>query len=818
MPLLLNRRICACLDGIVKVTPGLIMYADGEFGNIIMTTPIVNWSGASWWWAEGATPLPHQYVDFACDLDLTASPQHAWIALSCGSWCTLWINGVWVAHGPPREVAPWQYYDVIDLRPFLHPGRNRLRIRAMHIGRNTASHASCLAGLLVTGMVDNFALGDRTRWRAAICTSLLPDPPPLFFLLAGGEHADLTRDPQAWLTAEVDPSWQTPAVVATHPLPGREKLIPSDLPSFISQTMTARLLRRSGAWQIWDFGQEVFGFIELDLESPVETTCDLLQGDTLLENGQPDYQYAGGDFRDRLELPTGRRQWYSFEKRAMHYAALPAGVVVHSLKIREHHRPLIEVWRAKAASLPERDQAILAAAARTVTICCDDLINDGPRRERCQAMDPATFAEAFPLLFGTREPIRRWLRQFLRGVGPDGVLNAYYPSPPQSLMIPDFSLSFTLGVRNYLDASGDIETARLAFPAALAGVAAYEKYADSDGLLRDVPGWIFLCNSFEVAKHPRSAGLNALWADAWRQLATLAERLGDNRAVEFRNRGETLRTAWRKIFLRDGRILDCDRSIEHDTHPWWNYHIEADRGRFAVEEPPPVRLRVPWRGPARQLTVAAAGRVQIWYEGKLLLDEKPKAIWQHPHPFEPWTCALPAGFNGGELEIELNFNRVDWEIYLAADAGEPGPMLVEGRTTAFRHWRAPRWNQITAGYAITGGMLTAEEARTLLARCVRQHYHVPWMKRTTPLICSPTTDFDLIADRAVLCNTPMSLFFFCRALRTHGMGEEARDLCRRIFGAMIDSGSSTLWEEFAPRSSLCHAWSAMCVENLLAEG
>ena len=83
------------------------------------------------------------------------------------------------------------------------------------------------------------------------------------------------------------------------------------------------------------------------------------------------------------------------------------------------------------------------------------------------------------------------------------------------------------------------------------------------------------------------------------------------------------------------------------------------------------------------------------------------------------------------------------------------------------------------------------------------------MKRTTPLICTPTTDIELISDRAVLCNTPISLYYFCQALRSHGMKDEAWDLCRRIFGAMIDVGATTLWEEFAPRSSLCHAWGAI---------
>jgi hypothetical protein len=778
-----------------------------------MQTPTIDWTGAAWWWAAETAPQPQQYVDVACDLDLDAAPEHAWIALSCGSWYTLWVDGVWTAHGPPREVAPWQYYDVIDLRPLLHAGRNRLRIRALHFGRPTQSHAPCLAGLLLRGVVEGIPLDDPERWRAAVCAAQRPDPPHLHGCCGWGEHADLARDPDAWLTADVDPGWRKPAVVAAHPLPGRGRLIPNDLPPFTGRTRTARPLHVRDGWQVWDFGQEVFGFVDLDVTAAAPGACDVCSGESLLESGLPDHRYGGGDFRDRLELPAARRRWRSFEKRAMRYAALPVGVQVHALAVHEHHRPLTEVWRARAAALPERDRAILAAAARTITLCTDDLLNDCPRRERGQYNDPAVYAEAFPLLFGTREPIRRWLRQYLRGAGPDGVLRCCYPSPPSQGVIPDFSLYFAANVRRYLEATGDLDTARLAFPAAFAGVAAYERHADAAGLLADVPGWIFLCNSFEVAKHPRSAGLNALWADAWNQLAVLADRLGDGRADGFRRRAADLRAAWRRVFWRDGRILDSDRSPEHEAHAWWNYHIEADRGRFAVDEQPPMRLRLAWQGSPTRLRVAAAGRVRIRSGGRGILDETPRSVWSRPHPFEPWMVP----FAGGDLEIELDFNRVDWELYLAADDGTPGPVQVDGRTAAFRPWRAPRWSQITAGYACDSGMLEPEEARAVLGRCLRPHYHVPWLKRTTPIICTPTADPALIAERAVLCNTPQSLAFFCRALRSQGMGAEARDLCRRIYGAMLDAGATTLWEEFAPRSSLCHAWGAMCVEHLLGD-
>jgi hypothetical protein len=347
-----------------------------------------------------------------------------------------------------------------------------------------------------------------------------------------------------------------------------------------------------------------------------------------------------------------------------------------------------------------------------------------------------------------------------------------------------------------------------------------------------VPNWVFLCNSFELAKSPRSAALNALWAAAWRHLGFLARVLGDPCAPALDEKAAALRGAWRALFYCEGRILDADSSPAHQSLRWWNYHLEADRGRFAETPSGSFILRVRWNGSATRLWVASPGPVRVWCNGHLLLQKKPDNPWLQPHPFHPWTCDLPKAFKGGEILLEVGSNSIDWEVLLSTDGGDPGPTLVgeiathgtgdaatlvalADRPTALRPWSAPRINQITAGYAIDCGLLEPSEALPILRACVRDQYFVPWLKRTTPLICEQTTDEALIAHRAVVCNTPHSLFFFCRALAAHGMRDEARDLCRRLFGTMIDCGSTTLWEEFAPRSSLCHAWGAMCVPHLL---
>ena len=48
------------------------------------------------------------------------------------------------------------------------------------------------------------------------------------------------------------------------------------------------------------------------------------------------------------------------------------------------------------------------------------------------------------------------------------------------------------------------------------------------------------------------------------------------------------------------------------------------------------------------------------------------------------------------------------------------------------------------------------------------------------------------------------MFYFCHALRHHGMECEARELLLPIYQGMLDREATTWWEEWNTRSSLCH--------------
>lgn len=75
--------------------------------------------------------------------------EAATIKITADSWYRLRINDQWVADGPCRAWPEHYQYDVIDVRPYLRCGRNRIEVVARYFGVGTFHQVPRQAGLLV---------------------------------------------------------------------------------------------------------------------------------------------------------------------------------------------------------------------------------------------------------------------------------------------------------------------------------------------------------------------------------------------------------------------------------------------------------------------------------------------------------------------------------------------------------------------------------------------------------------------------------------------------------------------------------------------
>lgn len=755
-------------------------------------------AGARWIWAPGAVG-PNHYVEFHREVFRDDGRTEAWIQLSAQTSLRLWVNGRLIHSGPPREVPPYFYFDTIELGPHLHEGSNEVRIVAHHQGRDSQSYQAGIPALLVAGP---FASG----WQARRLTRYRADSPRLFSCLGFSEHVDFSAPEDEWGAA---------SVVATHPWAERPQALARDLPAFQEVSRdTVSQTPHSGGW-LFDFGGEVCGCIELFVTTQAPTSLRVSYSEALVD-GRVTPEKAGMDYSDRLELPGGETTWLSYEKRAFRFLQISAPVVVRRLRVIEQTYPYEAVYRAapayganEATEEGRLINRIREVSARTIELNSEDLLTDCPWRERAQYLDCRFYMGAMWSLFGTLEPIRRFLHQFPRGADATGLLRMCYPSPAGTMIIPDFSMSYAVLLQRYLELSGDLETVRANLPLAERGITAFCDHEDESGLLKDVPGWIFLDNTFELPKFPRSAGLNAVYHGGHRALADLFRACGEpNRAREMDTRAAVIRRAFRKVFLRDGRLLDADSTPEHERHRQWVYHHGAgEGGRFCLcvefrktEAQPPLRL-------------AAHGGARVWIDGVEVASVKEGGSWTRSAIYQPVTLTTPIDANWHRLEVEVEWSGIDWECYLSclSDVEWRGAW-VDGRPVELRSNPWPWMTQTTVGYAAYHGLLEHDEAVVLLKGCLPERHGFPYAKRASPFFA---TIGEVTEPRRILpCNVPASLYHFCHALKRHGLRREARELLLPIYDGMLKRGATTWWEEWNTGSSLCHAWGGFVVEFL----
>lgn len=757
---------------------------------------------ARWLWLPDATG-PNHYVEFVRVLDVADDLADARLRLSAETSLRLWVNGRFAHAGPPREVPPYFYHDTIDLRPFLKPGRNELRIVAHHQGENSQSYQAGTPALLIDGQIINARgettdLGDPGAWDCRRVARYRADSHRLFSCLGFSEHVDF---------AASDLPWRAPVVVAAHPWDERPVALARDLPAW-RETVREPVSRAAheGGW-LFDMGTEVSGYVELTLAASAAATVAVSYAEALTD-GRVDPSKAGMNYSDRLDLAGGEIVWRSHEKRAFRFLQLDGAAEARALRVIEHVWPYERVAEpAPAGSLERR---IRDVSARTIELNTEDLLTDCPWRERAQYLDSQFYMGAMKRLFGTLEPVRRFLKQFPRGADATGLLRMCYPSPGGTMVIPDFSMSYAVLLLRYLELGGDLGTVRANLPLAERGVTAFRRHEDADGLLADVPGWIFLDNTFELPKFPRSAGLNAVYHGAYRALAELCRRCGaPEKAIAHEASADRLRLVFRRTFLRDGRLLDADSTPEHEAHRQWIYHhgTETRGGSFSLS----AEFRK--RDAAHPLRLAAHGGARARIDGAPAADIKEGGSWTRSAIYQPATLPTPPDTGWHRLEVEVDWNGIDWEVYLSCRGDvEWRDTRVNGRPAELRPNPWPWMTQATVGYAAYHGLLEPEEARAMLRACLPARYEFPYAKRTSPF-------FAVIGEakeprRILPCNVPASLFHFCHALRKYGMAAEARALLLPIYGGMLERGATTWWEEWNTGSSLCHAWASFVVEFL----
>jgi hypothetical protein len=309
----------------------------------------------------------------------------------------------------------------------------------------------------------------------------------------------------------------------------------------LSHELTLQLVPGRAVALVWDFGEIVPGRPCFDITAPAGTLIDVAYSDRLQGDRVETHEAALGIFGqnvDRYIARAGRQQWERFEWTAPRYLQLTVRqatgpVTLHAVGLNTLSYP-VEHRGAFTCSDPQLER-IWKAGQLTLHRCMSDGYMDCPQREQRQWLGDSYVSSLInSVTFSSMELTARLLRQAAQGQRADGMMYMATTSDlatERTTTIPDYCLYWVMTLREYVRHTGDVALAEELFPSVEKALGWFTRYVDGEGLLHDVPHWLFV-DWASVDRRGQSTVLNAHFHRALEVGVELARMTGAQRQAQ----------------------------------------------------------------------------------------------------------------------------------------------------------------------------------------------------------------------------------------------------------------------------------------------
>ena len=454
--------------------------------------------GSRWIWDENGDDKINQYLGFRKEFELDSDEKFL-LHICADTNYAAWLNGELLDFGGFLAYPSDKYYDTLDVTTQLKRGKNVLCVLAYYQGVNSSCYAKGTPGLI-------FALTSESRTISnegtLICkgSGYLEGEIPLVSIQLGPAFeydARLELDwraenPQSGLfqpAMELEFSEYLPKVLKERPV---EKL---DISEFCEGKLVAQgYFEYSNSYQtpsqdmqyaamahakrdevinngqiaerdvylLYDFGEEIAGHVEFDIEAETGTQIDIACGEHL-DDLRVCAFLGGRNFGFRYTAKEGENKFISLFRRAagrylqvnIHNSGKKCKV--NSIGLRTANYPLAKVKPIKSSDSLHR--AIDEVCVRTLALCMHEHYEDTPWREQClYAADSRTQALCGYYMFedGNRKFAKASFDLLGSSLKEDGFLDICAPSVVP-ITIPHFSFMWIVAVCEYVFFSGEIE-------------------------------------------------------------------------------------------------------------------------------------------------------------------------------------------------------------------------------------------------------------------------------------------------------------------------------------------------------------------------
>ena len=317
-----------------------------------------------------------------------------------------------------------------------------------------------------------------------------------------------------------------------------EKLLkPGDTPTLISTVGGD-----SDPYLTLDFGKEAAGYVRLRLDGVAGGIIDLGYCETLVD-GHVDTLRDHWSFADRYIMRDGPQEWELFFWKGLRYLQLtfrncPKPVAVESVGLLFTSYPV--QYRGSFECSDPLLTKIWEVGRWTLQLCMHDAYEDCPWREQGQwCGDAQVELHTNYVTFGDVALGTKCLRQIAQGQNKQGALPAEYPAditvyPARHTVpfgIPTFMAQWANMLLDHYRYTGDLELVSELYPNLVRVMGYLGGFLDEDGLLNNVPGFVFLdwmpgLMGSPIESHAELTGLNCHYYRALLSAAALADLVG----------------------------------------------------------------------------------------------------------------------------------------------------------------------------------------------------------------------------------------------------------------------------------------------------
>ena len=468
--------------------------------------------------------LGGRFAYFRCEQALPEKARLT-VCLTAVSRYRLWVNEQPVLSGPCKGDLNRQYYETVELTPYLRAGKNVFAVQVLFndpdVARDQTDERAAIYGVVGAGNCHSLAMegsifdGDgeiigsvttgQADWRVWLDSSFyLKSTQCSVYLGAVEENIDFRLTPGDWKTVDFDASAWRPAMPygpvtfsATFQSLGlipRVHVIPREIPLLEErETDFTRIICRENDI-VLDAGAHVNGYPRLlfDGEAGTEITITYLErfGDGM--DGQPidDLNGSVSGRADHIVLNGSPLRYEPFWVRTFRYIVIQGGQLPEPPTYRKTGYPLtVESSIASSASWVN---SLWDISLRTLRNCMLETYMDCPYYEQLQFIMDTRLQMLFTYAVSSDTRLaKKALLDFHCGMLPNGLLPGKTPTAYLQV-ISTFSLHYAFALWEYVEHTGDLDLARKYRSDVDRILDCFDSKRDKSGLVGTIEPWAFI--------------------------------------------------------------------------------------------------------------------------------------------------------------------------------------------------------------------------------------------------------------------------------------------------------------------------------------